>query len=130
MSEESGQVSRFSTTKCNLSDSGDKIHITESTLTSTIVSLAVRRPDTLALAPIDTTVQLKKQNQRDTPVSVDSGVDVNDGPTKTPRRTLKSIDIGFTDLSYTVKVWRYDKLRRGESELIFFYGNYLILDSL
>lgn len=128
MSSESGQSSRFSTTKCNLSNSDEKIQfdvgsksLTAMT-TTTIGSLAVRRPDALALSPIDTTVQLQIQKQRETVLSVDSGVDVNDGPsTKVARRTVKSIDIGFNDLSYTIKVIRYDKLRRGEFISIFLF---------
>lgn len=111
---QSVQASRFSTTKCNLSQS-DAASSSTSTAMTTLGSLAGRRPDALALSPIDTSVQLQNQHQqRETLLSVDSGVDVNDGPTKVAGRTLKSIDIGFTDLSYTLKVWRYDKLRRGE----------------
>lgn len=79
--------------------------------------LTDRRPDALVLAPIDTSVQ---QQRLGLALSPDSGVDVNDGPTAASKRPLKSIDVGFTDLSYTVKVWRYGKLHRGEyDELVF-----------
>lgn len=114
---ETGQVSqllsRFSTSRCNPFD-GDQQHEEETHigLTATPATrLTDRRPGALSLAPIDTTVQ---QQQLNATTSPDSGVDVNDGPNASQKRPLKSIDVGFTDLSYTVKVWRYGQLRRGE----------------
>lgn len=78
---------------------------TAAELTPLTASLAGRRTTALKLAPLDTGVPA---NGSDTG---NGGHDVLDA--RAPR-TMKSINIGFADLSYTVKVWRYGKWRRGE----------------
>lgn len=78
-----------------------------------LASLAGRRTIAMKLAPLDTSVQVAGNGAGSSQAG--NGGGGQDAPDGRAPRTMKSINIGFADLSYTVKVWRYGNWRRGES---------------
>lgn len=80
-----------------------------------------RRTKATTLTPLDTSVQVTNGTDFGGGLHA-AAADVTDGPRARRSSAIKSINIGFADLSYTVKVWRYGKWRRGEfgSKIIFY----------
>lgn len=90
-------------------DEDDAVPVLPQLPTSKLMGRRAKAP---TLTPLDTSVQVRNGG------GPQVAEDATDGPKARRSSAIKSINIGFADLSYTVKVWRYGKWRRGTYDFI------------